>query len=167
MLGKLKYLIVLAAVMCGLGVAGASPVLAGTCQAGAGTTTAAGDKVAFSAWITNCSGVDRVQFSIDGTNGTAGGGPGGSDDVVGYWWDASIGQAKLATLIIGNIQQAQCVGCQMSVVSYQRTHWCAVVGITHWMTTTYGFRVRSVDIHGVQTWGPWHRSITPGYEGYC
>lgn len=139
---------------------------AGNCYAGEGYTYQVGSNPTydrFSAVVYGCTGVDRVEFSNDASHGL-----GGSDDIAGYWWDGDLGQGFLSTNVLGTLVQTV-TGTESHNVLYSRPLWCSSGQMLyHWMTTTYGFRIRSViPPQGAVSWGPWHRRASAGYQGWC
>lgn len=154
MLRKLKYVVAIAAVLCGFGVAGVSPASAANCSWVYESSTAWDPTYGmyFNAYIDGCTGVSMVEFGA--ASGTA---PGTG----GKWWDYTWG---------GYVTTGNRYSWQQTYVPVGGNHqtfytppWC--VGQTHYVYTYFWYRIKNAA--WPYSWGPWHQRSSGSYNIRC
>jgi hypothetical protein len=106
--------------------------------------------------IGSCTGVDQIQFGCS------------LDKVNAYWADNTIGLTFRVVGYLGPCTVGTGVGAPVRTVTYGADNFCNYPGPTHRDVTFFArWRLESVDIHGVKTWGPWHWSSSVNANLNC
>lgn len=152
----MKKLILVLSMLAAFGIGGVSSASAGNCTGQNSTPVVFpgnGTGFNFTAQLYNCTGVSQVQFGIATGN-------------TGYINDSTTNVNHAAYSFLGNyVQSNPCASagnpnpCQLTYLV--GSSWC--LG-TRLVSTYFPFRIQSIDIHGVRTWGPYHTTI--GWNGY-
>lgn len=156
----------------GFGSIGATPALAGNC-------TKIWDnapyiwgsnpgKPAFPAVVGGCSGVSNVQYGL-GYNGGAKPtmwADGRTQDLYAayttFYYDFTLPDSYPYDPLANNgIEDPTVRPDGFTSVDYHFPNPCVLPTTGHSWQDTFTYRIQSIDIHGVRTWGPWHTWVSP------
>lgn len=150
----MKKILALLTILAAFGIGGVSNAFAGNCtnihsnQPWRDNGTG-GKPAKFVAAVGSCTGVDKVQYGGSYPDQTGGIG----DQTMGQnYWAYAAGPTVPTN---GSFLQPTCSGCAVTSVTYWVGDPCDPY-VQRYVSSGFWYRIESVDIHGVKTWGPWH-----------